>query len=108
MSSKIPLVQGDALPRITLTITDLDDNLVSIAGCTGATVHWRAVGGSTVTAIVADVDTGAGTVAFDFSGGVLNGPAGEYEAEVELDFSGKPHTLYRPFKFKVRAQFDQE
>ena len=34
--SKIYAVQGDSLPLVTLTITDLDDNLVSIAGCTGA------------------------------------------------------------------------
>ena len=36
MSDKIYAVQGDSLPLVTLTITDLDDNLVSIAGCTGA------------------------------------------------------------------------
>ena len=30
--SKIYAVQGDSLPLVTLTITDLDDNLVSIAG----------------------------------------------------------------------------
>lgn len=104
-TEKIPLVQGDDLPRVTLTITDLDDVPVSIAGCTGATIYWRPVGSTAApTAITADVSVGAGTVAFDFQGGVLSA-AGEFEAEVELDFSGLKQTLYRPLKFKVRPQY---
>ena len=42
--SKIYAVQGDSLPLVTLTITDLDDNLVSIAGCTGANAYMRKLG----------------------------------------------------------------
>lgn len=41
---------------------------------------------------------------FDFSNGEL-AEAGEYEIEVELDFSGKKQTLYRPIKLSARAQF---
>lgn len=42
--SKIYAVQGDRLPLVTLTIADPDDNLVSIAGCTGANAHMRKLG----------------------------------------------------------------
>lgn len=104
MTEKTRLVQGDDLPRITLDIVDVDGNSASIDGCTGAVVHWRAVGGTTVTPIVATPDVEARTVSFDFSGGVLS-DAGEFEAEVQLDFSGLKQTLERPLKFKVRPQF---
>lgn len=67
--SKIYAVQGDSLPLVTLTITDLDDNLVSIAGCTGANAYMRKLGETAVQTIVTTVDAGAGTVSFDFSNG---------------------------------------
>ena len=102
--SKIYAVQGDSLPLVTLTITDLDDNLVSIAGCTGASAYMRKLGKTTTQTIVTTVDAGAGTLSFDFSNGEL-AEAGEYEIEVELDFSGKKQTLYRPIKLSARAQF---
>ena len=102
--SKIYAVQGDSLPLVTLTITDPDDNLVSIAGCTGANAYMRKLGETATQTIVTTVDAGAGTLSFDFSNGEL-ADAGEYEIEVELDFSGKKQTLYRPIKLSARAQF---
>lgn len=102
--SRIYLVQNDTLPRVTLRITDADDNDADISGCTGATVHMRAVGGTVVTMIVGTVDTVAGTVAFDFAGGEL-ATAGEYEAEVQLQFGAQVQTLYRPLKLRVRGEF---
>ena len=104
MTERIYAVQGDSLPLVTLTITDLDDNLVSIAGCTGANAHMRKVGDAAVQVIVTTVDAVAGTVSFDFSNGEL-AEAGDYEIEVELDFSGKKQTLYRPIKLRARPQF---
>lgn len=101
---KIYAVQGDNLPLVTLTITDLDDNPVSLAGCTGANAYMRKLGETTVQIIVTTVDAHAGTLSFDFSNGEL-AEAGEYEIEVELDFSGKKQTLYRPIKLSARAQF---
>ena len=102
--SRIYLVQNDTLPRVTLRITDADDNDADISGCTGATVHMRAVGGAIVTTIAATVNTAAGTVEFDFSGGELSA-AGEYEAEVQLQFGAQVQTLYRPLKLRVRGEF---
>lgn len=102
--SRIYLVQGDTLPMVTLRITDADDNDVDISGCTGATVHMRKVGSATVTQITAAVDTVAGTVAWDFGGGELS-EAGEFEAEVQLNFGAAVQTLYRPLKIRVRGQF---
>lgn len=104
MADKIYAVQGDNLPLVTLTITDLDDNAVSIAGCTGANAYLRKVGSTATQTIATTVDTSAGTVSFGFSNGEL-AEAGDYEIEVELDFSGKKQTLYRPIKLKARAQF---
>ena len=57
--SKIYAVQGDSLPLVTLTITDLDDNLVSIAGCTGASAYMRKLGETATQTIVTTVDAGA-------------------------------------------------
>lgn len=102
--SRIYLVQNDTLPRVTLRITDAEDNDVDISGCTGATVHMRRVGSEIVTPITATVDTGAGTVAWDFGGGELS-EAGEYEAEVQLQFGAQVQTLYRPLKLRVRGEF---
>lgn len=104
MSGKILAVQGDSLPLVTLTITDTDDNLVSLQGCTGAVAYMRMVGGETITPIAVAVDAVNGTLAFDFSNGEL-AEAGDFEIEIELDFSGLKQTLYRPLRMKVRPQF---
>lgn len=104
--SKLYLVQGDSLPRVTLVITDLEDNPTSLAGCTGALIYMRRVGqqGAAVTPITADVDLPSGSISFDFSNGELAEP-GDFELEVELDFAGQKQTLYRPIKARVRPQF---
>lgn len=102
---RILLVQGDTLPEISLLITDEDDIPVDIAGCTGATVHFRLLGETEMTPITAAVDTGAGTVSWKFSNGEL-AVDGEYEAEVQLQFGVHTQTLYHPYRLRVRPQYD--
>lgn len=103
---KIRLVQGDQLPRVTVDVTaGRDGDLVSLAGVTSASLRFRAVGSDTVlSTITCDVELPS-SVAFEFPEGVLDVPAGDYEGELELMFASRPHTLFNPLRFVVRAQF---
>ncbi len=106
MSNKIPLVQGDNLPRVTLTLKDKDGVLYDLTGCTGAVLYFKARGSKDVpTTIPCTVDIPNSKVSFEFPDGVLDRPAGEYVGEVELDFSGKTLTVYEMTTFKLREQF---
>ena len=107
----IKLVQGDTLPNITLTLTDpntgdpinLSDPEVSVE------VHFRKSGSTTLlSTIQCDkvTDGSDGQVRFNFSGGVLDVPAGQYEGEVQVNFEGAIKTVYTVLKFIVRGQFD--
>lgn len=103
MSDKIFLVSGDNLPTITLTL-DKD-----ITGVTSATAHFRKKAQGTTpagvsTSIPCTVNAVERKIIFEFPDGVLN-TGGEFEAEIELNFSGKKLTLYKPLDFRIREQF---
>lgn len=111
MAERIKLVQGDNFPWITLTLTDkstgqaLDLSVVT----TVVRVYFRAAGSTTIlsTLTCQKVSGGAtGQVRFNFPGATLDVPAGSYEGEVEVDFSGETQTVYEVLKFSVRSQFD--
>lgn len=106
MSEKIPLVQGDNLPRINSVLKDADGVLFDLTGCTGANLYFKAKGSTDAPdTIVCTVDIPTSKVSFDFPNGVLDKPAGEYVGEIELDFNGKKQTVYDPLQFKLREQF---
>lgn len=103
MSDKIYLVVGDNLPTITLTL-DQD-----ISGVTSAIALFRkraqgSTPAGTSTSIPCTVNTLERKIIFEFPDGTLNMP-GDFEAEIELDYSGKKMTLYKPLEFRVRQQF---
>ena len=110
MAEKIKLVQGDTLPSIRLTLTDpVDGQVVNLSDpTTTVRVYFRAVCSATVLSTITCFKVGGGmtgVVRFDFSGGVLDAPAGPYEGEIEIDFDGAKQTVYDKLKFFVREDF---
>ena len=110
MADKIKLVQGDTRPTLICTLTD--DTTGSAIDITGATVllKFRQVGATVLTAEITGAVTNptAGVVAFYWSSEptALDGPPGEYEGEIEIQFSdGTIQTVYDPLKFKLREEF---
>lgn len=110
MSEKIRLVQGDTRPAIVCAITD--ETTGAPIPLSGATVRmkFRAVGSETLTATITGSVTDAvgGVVAFFPSSDpqMLQGDAGDYEAEIEITFQdGTIQTVYDLIKFKVREDF---
>lgn len=110
MAEKIKLVQGDTRPAIVCTLTD-ETTGVPI-GLTGATVRmkFRAVGALALTATVVGsvVDANNGVAVFHPASApeMLAGEAGDYEAEIEIEFAGgQIQTVYDLLKFKLREEF---
>lgn len=105
MAERIKLVQGDNRPYITLTLTNPTTG--AAINLTGASVvvHFRAVGTSTVlsTLTCTVTDAANGVCRFNFPGATLDVPAGPYEGEVEITFSGgDKQTVFDFLKFTVR------
>lgn len=110
MADKIFLVRGDTGPALVCTIVDnVTGAVVSLDGAT-VNLQFRAVGSSTLQATVPGVVTDGpnGVVTFFPSStpAMLQGEAGDYEGEIQIDFpSGQTQTLYDLLKFKVREEF---
>jgi hypothetical protein len=110
-TKKIKLVRGDNYPQIRVELTDV--NTGAPIDLTGAsiTLHFRAVGSSTVLFSrpgVVPVGTAAqGQGVFTFQSGDLNIDPGDYEGEVEVVWSGlgARQTVYDLLKFRVRQDF---
>jgi len=110
MADKIFLVKGDTGPALVCTIVDSVTGAVVVL--TGATIelHFRAVGSSTLQAVVPGVLTNGpgGVVTFYPSStpAMLQGDPGDYEGAIQITFpSGQIQTLYELLKFKVRDDF---
>lgn len=131
MAEKIKLVQGDTRPQVKCVITD--ENTGEIVDLSGSTVamKFRATGTTAVLfTLTGYLQAGledangnvtqqlvgeayetpgkGGRVAFQFTSGNLNVPAGNYEGEIEITFpapNAGVQTVYSPVKFQVRAQF---
>jgi hypothetical protein len=108
MTTTIKLVANDTRPFVYVTLKDQDGNIINLAGVSAVKVYFREVGESAVLATInAQIYLPSqGKVMFDFSGGVLNGLDGNYEGEIEIEFSpGVTQTVFKPLKFFVRPQF---
>jgi hypothetical protein len=108
--STIKLVQGDNLPQVTLTLTDLQTGspLDLSASTTVIVVKLRALGGTTVLSTLTCVKTNGGTdgvVMFYFPANTLNIPAGQYQGEIEISYNGQYLTVFDLLQFTLRAQF---
>jgi hypothetical protein len=108
MAERIKLVQGDTYPQIQVTLSD--SNTGSVIDLTGATVtlHFRAAGGSAPlfsrVGFVNPATADQGKAVFTWQQGDLDVPAGDYEAEVEILYSGSGarQTVYELLKFRIR------
>ena len=107
MADIIKLVKGDELPQITLTLTDdVTASAVDLSvGTTSVSVKFKKKGTTTTLSTISTIKTTDGSdgkVHFDFSGGVLDVDAGEYEGEVVIDYDGSVQTVYDVLTFRVR------
>jgi hypothetical protein len=110
MADKIKLVQGDTRPALVCTLSD--ENTGNPITLNGATVYlkFRQVGSTTLKAtLTGTISNAAGGVVVFYWAQVptsLDGPAGDYEGEIEIVFSdGTIQTVYDPLKFKLREDF---
>lgn len=110
MAEKIKLVSGDTGPQIRLTLTDETTGLpIDLTGA-AVTLHFRAVGDTTVLfsrLLYVAPDTAANGIALVNWGSTdLNQPAGDYEGEIEIVFADAVRqTMYDPLKFKLREDY---
>jgi hypothetical protein len=110
MSSTIKLVQGDNLPQVTLTLTNLqtDEPLDLSAATTTVVVKLRALGGTTVLSTLDCVKTNGGldgVITFYFPANTLDIPAGQYQGEIEISYNGQFLTVFDLLQFTLRAEF---
>jgi hypothetical protein len=107
MADIIKLVKGDELPQITLTLTDdVTASAVDLSvSTTSVNVKFKKKGTNTTLSTISTTKTTDGSdgkVHFDFSGGVLDVDAGEYEGEVVINYNGDIQTVYDVLTFRVR------
>ena len=107
MADTIKLVKGDELPQITLTLTDdVTASAVDLSvSTTSVSVKFKKKGTTTTLSTISTTKTTDGSdgkVHFDFSGGVLDVDAGEYEGEVVISYDGSIQTVYDVLTFRVR------
>lgn len=105
----IKLVRGDQRPYIKMTLTNPDGSPVDVSNpSTYVLVKFRAVNTTTTLATLTclKVNGGAdGVVSFNFPGTTLDVTPGQYEGEIEINFSGEYQTVYDVLNFVVRQQF---
>jgi hypothetical protein len=107
MTERIKLVQGDNLPYIRIALTNADGTALDVSDATVA-VKFRATGSTTTLSVIACnfvTDGTDGLVVFNFPGATLSVPAGPYEGEIEINFTGQIQTVYNLLKFLVREDF---
>lgn len=109
MANAIPLVQGDQLPDVVITLTDKASAapISLIAPGVSVKVNFRAVGDTTVKDVLnCDItDASGGVVTMHFNPTTLD-TAGDYEGEIYIQYQdGRQQTVYDTLKFKVREQF---
>ena len=114
MANKIKLVRNDTLPRLLVTIHDVDTQLpVDISGALvrmkirepGSETLKSTLVGTLIASPGSQVGGAGGQVAFDFSPEDLD-TDGSYEAEYEVTFAnGRIQTVYDVDRLTIRADF---
>lgn len=107
MSNQIRLVQGDNLPYIRVALKNADETPLDVSDA-AVVVKFRAAGSTTTLSVIPCTfvtDGTDGLVVFNFPGTTLSVPAGSYEGEIEIDFTGQIQTVYNLLKFLVREDF---
>ena len=102
------LVSGDEKPFIVLTLKNEVTGSAFDLSNAQVFVQFRAAGSSDTPrtipcAIIGDGKSGQ--VEFNFTGGVLDVPAGMYEGEIVVVESGLKQRVYDTIRFRVRDNF---
>ena len=108
MAEKIKLVQGDTRPQIRLVLKEEGTEVpIDLTDAT-ITLHMRAVGSGTLLfsrpGQVDVTEPELGKAYISWAPGDLDIPAGEYEGELEIEWSntGARQTVFDLLKFKLR------
>lgn len=102
-------MQGDRLPSVSLRLTDAKTGAVTdvSAGTTTVTAHIRAAGSTAIKESIqlTKPNGGAdGVVNLAWTATALD-TAGDYEAELEIDYNGSKQTLFDVIPIIIRPQF---
>lgn len=109
MANVIKLVQGDSRPSLVVTLTDKKTGIPLNLTGTSPVLKFREEGASELTRIVpgAVVDPVNGVCVFHWSEvpGILDGPAGNYEGEIEITYEDTSiQTVFDQLYFYMREQ----
>lgn len=124
MSTRIKLVQNDTQPPLVVSLTDHESGSpIDVSGA-AVVLKFREVGLTTLQATLSgtllagyidedgaintdDETLGAGgRVSFAWVSPALEGPAGQYEGEIQITYAGGTiQTIYEVLKFTVREDF---
>jgi len=110
MATSFNYVQGDTGPQIKVTLVDEETNTATNLTGGSVTLHFRAVGETTVLfsrALYVNPDTAdTGVAIVQWQTNDLNQEAGTYEGELEIvKASGLRETLYDTLRFRIREDF---
>ena len=105
----IRLVQGDRLPTVSLRLTDAVTGAVTdvSGGSTTLLAHIRASGSTTVKESISLTKPNGGSdgvVSLAWTATALD-TAGEFEAELEINYNGTKQTLFDIIPLIIRPQF---
>lgn len=103
------LVQNDRLPDVQLRLTDaVTGAVIDIStGTTTVTAHIRAAGSTTIKESIALTKPNGGSdgvVRLSWTATALD-TAGDFEAELEIDYNGSKQTLFDVIPITIRPQF---
>ena len=114
MANKIKLVRNDTLPRLRVTIYDVDTKEpVDLSGCLvkmkirepGSETLKTTLIGTLVASPGSQIGGAGGVVTFDFGPDDLD-TEGSYEAEYEVTFAnGRNQTVYEVDRLTIREDF---
>ena len=110
MATSFNYVQGDTGPQIQVTLVDEETNTATNLPGATVTLHFRAVGETTVLfsrALYINPDTATTGVAIvQWQTSDLDRDAGTYEGEIEIvKASGLRETLFDTLRFRIREDF---
>lgn len=102
MEGKILLVQGDDLPRISLTVVNKSGEPVDLTGCTGVKALFKQRNSSDEPVELAcEVDIPTSQVEIGFVNNELDTVLGDCEARVSFYFGLMKQTVPAPLRFWV-------
>lgn len=102
MEDRILLVQGDDLPRVSLTVVNKVGEPIDLEGCTGAKAFFKQRNSSDEPVeLNCEVDIPTSKVEIEFANNELDAVLGDCEARVSLYFGLKKQTVPAPLRFWV-------